>query len=66
MIGVHVADHDRVELVGVVAAQELGDHAGTDVDQHPGAAALDEVAGARLAGIRRGGERPRMVSCIGQ
>ena len=54
VVGVHVADDDRVELVGVMAADELRDHARADVDEQAGAAALDEVAGAGLAGVRRG------------
>ena len=35
----------------MVAEQQLGDDARADVDQDPGAAALDEVAGAGLARI---------------
>ena len=55
VVGVHVADHDRVELVGVVATHELRDDARTDVDEQAGATALDEVAGAGLAGVGRCG-----------
>ena len=65
MIGVHVADDHRVELRWVVAEQQLGDDAGADVDEDTGAAALDEVAGARLARVGRAGDRPRTVSRIG-
>ena len=38
VVGVHVADHHRVQLVGRVAAQQLGDHAGPDVQQDARAA----------------------------
>jgi len=48
---VHVADDHRVELIRVVSAQELSDDTGADVEQEPGAAALDDVAGTGLTGI---------------
>ena len=50
----HVADDDGVELVGVMAAHELGDDARTDVHEEPRTATLDQVAGARFTGVGRG------------
>ena len=55
VIGVHVAHDDRVELIGVVPAQELRNDAGTDVHEHARAARLDQVAGAGLSGVRTRG-----------
>jgi hypothetical protein len=55
VIRMHVADHHGIKLVGMMAPHELRDHTGPDVDQHARAAGLDEVAGARLARVGRGG-----------
>jgi hypothetical protein len=69
VIGVHVADDDGVELVGMAVLQQLGDDPRPDVDQEPSPAALDEVAGAGLAGVRARGRsaehgEPHRSGCL--
>ena len=35
MVGMHVADDDRVQLIGRVAAEELGNRSGAGVEHDP-------------------------------
>ncbi len=55
VVGVHVADDHRVQLVRRVAAQQLGHDPWAGVEHDSRAAALDQVAGAGLAGVGPGG-----------
>ena len=53
VVGVQVADHDRVDVRVVDVAAQLGEHAGAAVEQHGRCAgpACDEVAGAGAVGV---------------
>ena len=52
VIGVTVADQDRVDLVGGNRAQQLRQDGVAGIDQQPEAVVFEEIAAARLAGCR--------------
>ena len=59
VIGMHVADPHGVQVLEVDVALQRTEGAASDVDQDVGAGALQEVAGARLVGLRVRGAAQR-------
>ena len=55
MVGVQMADDDRVDVDVVDVAAQLGEHARAAVEQHGLPAALDEIARAGAVGVLPGG-----------
>jgi hypothetical protein len=54
VVGMHVADHHRVELIGMAEAEQLSDDPGACVEEQPCSAGVEQVAGAGLVGIGTG------------